>query len=259
MTDVAATDPSLDQTPLAAFLPLRQGMNIADYHLLLVGEFDRSMVDFSPTLLCQGKGQQAMIFAANPEDPGHSFQFLGCDQQGLRLRPRQHVVWGAYGKVLIFVEGVGGVYSFFSDLEGIDSQGVYHFRLPALVYQRKTRLRRRLHLDGEIVLRRRSGETLYGSLHDLSLDGASFFLSEPEIQLGESALVEFAVLDCGRCETVITTVRRDSRSAVRGDLIGGRLLLTKEQRKKVEHLYLCLEHPQYRHWSSHLDKPGNSF
>ena len=46
-------DLTLDHTPLASLLPLRKGMNIADYHLLLVGEFDRSIVDFVPDGLCQ--------------------------------------------------------------------------------------------------------------------------------------------------------------------------------------------------------------
>ncbi|WP_369573360.1 PilZ domain-containing protein [Acidithiobacillus sp. IBUN Pt1247-S3] len=254
-----STDVTLDRTPLVSLLPLRKGMNIADYHLLLVGEFDRSMVDFVPDNLCQTTIGNAVLFAADPQDPGHSFSFLGCDQSGLLFRAQNSAVWGAYRKVLVFVETAGGIYSFFSDLDGIDSQGVYHFRRPALLYQRKTRLRRRLHLDGEIVLRRRSGESIPGSLHDLSLDGASFFLANCPLDAGEAALVEFDVVDCGHCETVVTTVRREARSATLGDLVGVRLLLTKEQKKQVEHLYLCLEYPQLRHWNQHLDNSGDAY
>ena len=253
------TDLTLDHTPLVSLLPLRKGMNIADYHLLLVGEFDRSMVDFLPDSLCQTSGGGAVIFAADPQDPGHSFTFLGCDQSGLLLRPQSSAVWRDHRKVLVFVETSGGIYSFFSDLEGIDSQGIYHFRRPALLYQRKTRLRRRLHLDGQIVLRRRNGDSIAGSLHDLSLDGASFFLANCPLDAGEAALVEFDVVDCGHCETVVTTVRREARSATLGDLVGVRLLLTKAQKKQVEHLYLCLEYPQLRHWNQHLDNPGDVY
>ncbi|WP_308388793.1 PilZ domain-containing protein [Acidithiobacillus sp. AMEEHan] len=251
------TDVTLDRTPLVSLLPLRKGMNIADYHLLLVGEFDRSMVEFVPDSLCQaGADSSAVIFAADPQDPGHSFSFIGCDAHGLQFRAQGNAVWGNYRKVLVFIETAGGIYSFFSDLDGVDSAGVYHFRRPALLYQRKTRLRRRLHLDGQILLRRRSGESITGALHDLSLDGASFFLANCPVDPGESALVEFDVVDCGHCETVVTTVRREARSATLGDLVGVRLLLTKAQRKQVEHLYLCLEYPQLRHW--HLDNPADA-
>ena len=67
------------------------------------------------------------------------------------------------------------------------------------------------------------------------------------------------MINCGHCETVVTTVRREARSAALGDLVGVRLLLTKEQKKQVEYLYLCLEYPQLRDWSQHLDNSADAF
>ncbi|WP_369522734.1 PilZ domain-containing protein [Acidithiobacillus caldus] len=248
MTTEVSTDqvPMPDHVNLQRLLPLRAGLNMADYHLLLLGEFERQIVDLLPEDLCTAVDAEAVIFAADPDDDGHRFRLLGCDAESLRFRAAASTPWPSYGKSLIFVElpGHSGIYSFFSEFRDRDEDGVYRFKIPPLLYHRPTRLSARLRLEGEVLIRRKGGVECRGRVHDFSLNGASFFTDRADLRPGEALLVEFDVVDCGRCETVVTTVRREARGGPEGNLVGVRLMLTEAQRRRLEYLFHCRRDPE---------------
>jgi len=230
---------------LQHLLPLRAGLSMADYHLLLLGEFERQMVDLLPEDLCEAQNAEAVIFSADPDDDGHRFRLLGCDAESLRFSAVGAEPWPSYGKSLIFVElpNRTGIYSFFSEFRDREDGSVYRFKIPPLLYHRPTRLSARLRLEGEVRIRRKGGVECRGRVHDFSLNGASFFTDRADLCPGEALLVEFDVVDCGRCETVVTTVRREARGGPEGNLVGVRLLLTEEQKRRLEYLFHCRRSP----------------
>ncbi|MEL5847896.1 MAG: PilZ domain-containing protein [Candidatus Igneacidithiobacillus chanchocoensis] len=236
-----------DPASLVRLLPMRNGMNIADYHLRVIGDFDRDSIQFGIEKLCSKTGCPAMLFSADLLDPGHAFVFQSCTAAGLELRPVSSSVWSNYQKLLFIVQSADGLFSGFCALEGIDSRGVFHLHRPNILYYRDVRLHRRLHLDGEILLRRKNSENLSGLLNDFSPTGVSFFVRNAYLDRGEVLLASFAVPGCGECDATARVVRSAPGSATLGSLVGLQLLLTKSQQQRMEHLHFCLQHPNLRH------------
>ncbi|MGC9128402.1 MAG: PilZ domain-containing protein, partial [Acidithiobacillus sp.] len=144
-----------------------------------------------------------------------------------------------YRRVLLFVESSGSILMGLSAFK-CRHQGNDSFSPPALLYRRRTRQDRRVRIDGQILLRHRDGRTIVAHLNDFSPSGASFY-ADQLFPVGETLLAEFEVLDCGTCETVVTTAREE-RLPSGGPyryLVGVKMQLTAAQRKKAEQLYLC--------------------
>jgi hypothetical protein len=244
---------SRDPASLIRLLPMRNGMNIADYHLRVIGDFDRKSVQFGMEQLCAQSARPAMLFSADLLDPGHAFIFETCTAAGLELRPVSSSVWSNYQKVLFIIQSIDGLFSGFCALEGIDSRGIFHLHKPNILYYRDVRLHRRLHLDGEILLRRKNGEKISGLLNDLSPTGVSCFVRNGYLDRGEVLLTSFTVTGCGECDATARVVRSAPGSATLGSLVGLQLLLTKTQHQRMEHLHFCLLYPELRHQDQYKD------
>ncbi|MGC9239934.1 MAG: PilZ domain-containing protein, partial [Acidithiobacillus sp.] len=215
---------------------LRSGLELAEYLQLLLPEFPES-VAFSDSGICQAASADAVILSSDPEDAGHPYRFLGCDPdtQDLRMTPKRPNLIDEkhYRRALLFMEAQGRILMGLSAFK-YRHQGTDCFSPPPLIYSRKTRQDRRVRIDGQILLRHRDGRTITARLHDFSPSGASFYTDEP-FPVGESLLAEFEVLDCGACETVVTTAREERLPA--GSpyryLVGVKMQLTAAQRKTL--------------------------
>lgn len=238
-------DPTLEDAGLRDFLPLRSGLQIADYHALLMDDFQRIILDSLPEQLCRAAGAAAVLFSADTADAGQSATFAGCSPEGLRFSGGALPLRAHPGKHLVFLEVPEGMYSFFTDFRAQRGEHLL-FSPPPILYQRPTRLAKRMRLQGPLILLRKNGQQHAGMLHDFSLTGASFFTGTDTLALGEALLIDFDVMECGRCETVVTVLRKEARDARLKHLVAVRLLLTKAQRKKVEYLFLCHKYPQLR-------------
>ncbi|OFC61616.1 pilus assembly protein PilZ, partial [Acidithiobacillus caldus] len=159
--------------------------------------------------ICAGGRGAAVILSTDPNDGGHPYVFEGCDatSQNLLFTPARPNFLGddLYRRALLVIEQDGRISMGLSSFQ-YRHQGQAHFSPPGLVYQRSTRKDKRIPIEGNILLRRRDGRTVLARLHDFSPSGASFYTDEP-FAVGETFLAEFEVLDCGICETVVTTAR----------------------------------------------------
>ncbi len=237
----------VERSSLSAFLPMRAGLNMADYHLAIMGESEHSDVDVLPAALCGKKGLETVIFSDDTEDSGHVFWLQGCGPEAVSFAAQGGAVWNRYGRCLAFVGTETEIFSFFTGFQGVDpTSGLWHFATPRIVYHRPKRQNRRFPLDAKVVLRRRDGRVHEVVLHDFSVSGASFFTDRRDLHPGEAFLMEFEVPECGYCETVVTTVRLEARTGSRPNLVAVRLILTEKQKKQVEHLLLCQEYPHLR-------------
>jgi len=231
-----------DDSNLGMLLPLRSEMDLASYMELLIPEF-RTPLDFVESRVCNDGRGAAVILSTDLNDGGYPFIFEGCDPISMNLlfTPARPTLLGddAYRRALIFVEQDGRISMGLSSFL-YRHQGQTHFAPPGLVYQRNTRKDRRIPIEGNILLRKRDGQTILARLHDFSPSGASFYTDE-EFVAGDTFLAEFEVLDCGTCEIVVTTARREdlTRGAPYRYLVGVKMQLTAAQRKKAEQLYLC--------------------
>ncbi|MGK9450981.1 PilZ domain-containing protein [Acidithiobacillus caldus] len=231
-----------DDSNLGMLLPFRSEMDLASYLQLLMPEFQPS-VGFAESRICDGGRGAAVILSTDPNDGGHPYVFEGCDttSQNLLFTPARQNFLGddLYRRALLVIEQDGRISMGLSSFQ-YRHQGQTHFSPPGLVYQRRTRKDKRILIEGDILIRRRDGRTVLARLHDFSPSGASFYTDEP-FAVGETFLAEFAVPDCGTCETVVTTARReDSPLGVPyRHLVGVKMQLTAAQRKKAEQLYLC--------------------
>ncbi len=228
-----------DNTELGMMLPVRSGISIAEYQQALIGEFGDGIFDNIPETLCINEPSAAVIFAADITDTGTHFYFDGCESGTLIFRAKGIHSEEDYKKCLIFLELDDFVYMFFSDLKNI-FEGRHYFDMPRLIYRRASRKAKRVRLEGAITLRKAGGAAFVGRLHDFSPSGASFYASKGLFQPGENVLAEFAIADCGTCETVVNIVRvEEAGSSAEECLIGIRMSLTKDQKRRAEHLYLC--------------------
>ncbi|WMT47844.1 MAG: PilZ domain-containing protein [Acidithiobacillus caldus] len=231
-----------DDSNLGMLLPLRSEMDLASYMELLIPEFQPA-IGIAESRICDGGRGAAVILSAEIDDGGHPFVFEGCDPISMNLlfTPARPTLLGddAYRRALIFVDQDGRISMGLSSFL-YRHQGQTHFAPPGLVYQRNTRKDRRIPIEGNILLRKRDGRTILARLHDFSPSGASFYTDEAFV-VGDTFLAEFEVLDCGACETVVTTARREAlaRGAPYRYLVGVKMQLTAAQRKKAEQLYLC--------------------
>ncbi len=239
-------DPTLEDASLRDFLPLRSGLQIADYHALLMDDFQRIILESLPEQLCAAAPAAAVLFSADTTDAGQSAVFVGCSPEGIRFSGGTLPLQAHPGKHLIFLEVPEGMYSFFTDFRAQRGEHLL-FSPPPILYQRPTRLAKRMRMQGPLTLLRKNGHRHAGMLHDFSLTGASFFTDTDTLALGEAILIDFNVVECGRCETVVTVLRKEARDARLKHLVAVKLLLTQAQRKKLEYLFLCHKYPQLRH------------
>lgn len=235
-----------DDTNLGMLLPLRAGLGMAEYQAFLLGEFPESVVDDVADRLCPCPGGDAVLFSADPEDDGNRFTFHGCDGDNLTFSAKAGMGDRNYRKALVFVEVGQNIYTFFADLRQV-FEGRLHFVMPRLVHKRSARYAKRVRLDGKILLRRKDGRAIQAVLQDFSPTGASFLTGNEGFRVGETMLAEFEIPDCGICETVVTSVRTETRSGGGfRTLVAVKMALTREQRKKAEQLYLCKKAEQMR-------------
>jgi hypothetical protein len=233
---------STDDTNLGMVLPMRADMDLAEYMRLLTPEFFTA-IPIAETVLCTKAGGAAVLLSTAPDDHGHLYRFEGCDPVtgDLIFTPAAKVSIGddAYQRALVFIEQEKQLYMGLSTLN-YRYQNRYQFTPPSMVYVRKTRANKRVTIEGHILLRRLDGRTVLARLNDFSPSGASFYTDE-SFASGEALLAEIEVLDCGVCETVVTTVRQENLHGGRPyrHLIGIKMQLTAAQRKKAEQLYLC--------------------
>lgn len=228
-----------DDTELGMMLPLRSALNIAEYQQFMIAEFGDPLFEDIASMLCTGERGDAVILSSDPLDSGSHFYFDGCDSQALMFRLKGSVAAEDYTKALIFIEIDDLIYMFFADLKYV-FEGRYHFDLPHMIYRRACRGAKRVRLEGAITLRKMSGTEQVGQLYDFSPSGASFTAPKGVYRHGEKALAEFAIADCGTCETVVTIVRIQEEGVPEGQcLVGVRMALTKDQKKRAENLYLC--------------------
>jgi len=238
-----------DDSNLGMLLPVRSGMELPDYFQLLLVDFTESL-PFSDTGLCSVAPAESVVLSTDPDDHGLRYRFLGCDPdtQDLILKPERPDLSGedAYRRALVCIDTQSHVLMGLSTFK-YRLQGNWLFAAPALIYRRRTRQSKRVRVDGQIVLRHRDGRTVVARLHDFSPTGASFFSDEP-FPVGETLLAEFEVLNCGVCETVVTSAREERLPA--GSpyryLTGVKMQLTAAQRKKAEQLYLCKKAEQMK-------------
>lgn len=228
-----------DSTELGMMLPMRGGLSIAEYYESLIYEFGDGLFDGIPTMLCGEHRGDAVIFSADVTDSGAHFYFEGCEAEKLIFRPKGLGPQEDYKKSLIFIEQDDFVYMFFSGLNYVFQERFY-FDLPRLLYRRASRGAKRVRLSGIITLRKVGGVEVVGELHDFSPTGASFFVASGALQAGENILAEFTIQDCGTCETVVNVVRTQTEGMPHGQcLVGIKMSLTKDQKRRAEHLYLC--------------------
>ena len=239
-----------DDSNLGMLLPIRSGMELADYLRFLLVDFPDSL-PFADTKLCGTAPAEAIVLSTDPDDHGHPYRFLGCDldTQDLILEPERLNLLGenVYRRALLCIEAEGQIFLGLSAFK-YRHQGNWLFAAPAMLYRRRTRHDKRVRIDGQIVLRYRDGRTILARLHDFSPSGASFFTDVP-LPIGETLLAEFEVLDCGTCETVVTAARCEhlAAGAPYRYLVGVKMQLTATQRKKAEQLYLCKKAEQMKH------------
>ncbi|MBE7566061.1 PilZ domain-containing protein [Acidithiobacillus thiooxidans] len=232
-----------DDTELGMMLPLRSGLSIAEYQQTLVEEFGEAVFENIPAMLCSERSAEglgdAVIFSADSNDSGAHFYFDGCESESLLFRLKGVLAREDYKKALIFVELGDFIFMFFSDLKYL-FEGRYYFDVPRMIYRRASRRAKRVRLEGAITLRKAGGAEMVGQLHDFSPSGASFYAPRDSYKPGDNVLAEFTIADCGTCETVVTVVRVQEEGAPAGQcLVGIRMSLTRDQKKRAEHLYLC--------------------
>ena len=231
-----------DNSTLGMMLPLRSGMDLGQYLQRVMPEFPDSL-PFADAGLCKRAPMEAVVLSSNAGDLGHPYRFLGCDPdtQDLLLTPKRAGTLGEgdYRRALLFLEEKGSIILCSTALKYLHKDS-WCFSPPSLLYRRRTRQDKRVRISGQIIVRFRDGRTVTGDLYDFSPSGASFYTDEP-FRLGETLLAEFAVPDCGICETVVTTAReaRLSPNSPSRYLVGIKMQLTAAQRKKAEQLYLC--------------------
>ncbi len=232
---------SEDDTELALMLPHRGDLPLVDFlPLAFLSGYQETMIS-SPTDLGASEGQSTIFYTTESGDNGTLCHFLRFEGQEMVLEPTSPSLGeeAVLRKPLFFQLARPNILGFFADWKH-SAQGLHYFALPTRVLSRKARAQRRVKIDGNILIRSKSGRTVYGKLHDFSPSGASLFLENDFLQPSEMVLVEFEIQECGICETVATVARHERIThPLYPYLYGIHFELTEAQKRKAEHLYLC--------------------
>ena len=242
---------AFDDSELGMMLPFRGDLNLAEYFEALLPEFrEVPATDLAQSPLCANSEGDAVLLSPDPKAPGEVLRYQGCDLESGSLRflaASLSLNQDAKRRVLLFVALDRKVYMGFSEAQGVAS-GLLLFTHPHHLYCRKVRADRRIPMDeGHVILRRQDGRTLRCRMHDFSPSGVSFLVDQ-DIPPGEALMLTFEIPDCGTCETVARVVRQEAlpSGSLYKNLIAVSMSLTKEQRKKAEHLYLCKKGAQVK-------------
>lgn len=242
---------TFDESEIGMMLPFRAELNLAEYFEVLLPEFrEVPATDLGQSPLCSQPDGDAALLSPDPHDPGEALRYQGCDPKSglLRFLPVSlSLDTDAQRRVLLFVAIGRKVYMGFSESRGA-LDGLLLFTHPHHLYWRRIRNDRRIMMeDGHAILRRQDGRTLVCRMHDFSPSGVSFLVDQ-DIPPGEALMVTFEIPDCGTCETVAKVVRHEAlpKGSLYKYLIAVSMVLTKEQRKKAEHLYLCKKGTQMK-------------
>ncbi len=237
-----------DDTELALVLPYRGDLPLVDFLQLAFLSGYQEVTISSPTDLGASEGQIAIFYTPESGDKGTLCHFLRFEGQEMVLEPTspslgEEVV---LRKPLVFLLARPDILGFFADWKH-SAQGLHYFALPTRVLSRKARAQMRVQIEGNILIRSKSGRTFYGKLTDFTPSGASFFLDDGFLQPSEVVLVEFEIHGCGTCETVATMARHERIThPLYPHLYGIHFELKKAQKSKVEHLYLCKKAEQIK-------------
>lgn len=230
-----------DDSELALLLPQRAGCPLVEYLQLTLSADVEDLLRPEPEDIGLQAGNSVIIYSPEEEDDGTLCHVRGWDLGDLVLEPATLSLDAppAYQKALLFVLARPSLLGFFADWKYFQG-GAHHFQRPQRVFRREARATSRLRLEGNIVVRHRSGAVHLCKLHDFSPSGASFYAHDADFTQGEMLLVELEITACGVCETTATVARVENLAhSAYGYLVGVRFKLTAEQQRKAEHLYLC--------------------
>jgi hypothetical protein len=239
---------SEDDTELALLLPHRGGVALVDFLPLVFLSGYEELLQPNPEDLGLAEGQSVIFYTPESGDSGTLCHFCGWEGREFLLEPVNLGLGEAspLRKPLIFVLARPQILGFFADWKH-SAQGMLYFEVPTRVLARKARQQRRVQIEGNILIRKKDGRTIYVKLHDFSPRSASLFLDKDTLAPGETVLVEFEIPECGTCETVATIARQERIThPLYPYLYGIHFELTETQKRKAEHLYLCKKGEQIR-------------
>ncbi|MHB1320550.1 MAG: PilZ domain-containing protein [Acidithiobacillus ferrivorans] len=223
---------------LTMILPIRGEYSLSDYFALL--QADQSAVNVPLDLCnCLEEGSLMTVFPENPQGHVCAFHFRGIESGRVLLTPKFQVDVADYDRALVFAEKDGVVCLFLARLEYV-ADGVFHYTPAPELFQRKVRAHKRLPMCGHVTVRKKDARTFACDIVDFSPAGISFKSRHNDFVIGELLLLEMEIADCGLCETT-GTISHWEKCGLSNAIYGAQLRLTKEEAKKVEHLYLCKE------------------
>lgn len=230
-----------DVLDLRCTLPARSGLELGIYHQLLINDFPAGSFR-DPDDLCADQGSSSIIFSADEGDDGSLFLFEGCNSEKLLFLAQENILQKIFDQSLICIDSKGFLSSFITEFSGIqqESRGLL-FEQPRLINCRKKRSRKRLQLDGEVVVLRRSGKPLRARLHDLSAGGAGFLLADNDLTIGEMVLLELRISMYPLFASTALVVRKEIHLSQHFDFyVGSRFLLTRPQRQQLQNMLQTL-------------------
>ncbi len=239
---------SEDDTELALLLPQRGGLALVDFLPLVFLSGYEERLRPNPEDLGLAEGQSAIFYTPESGDSGTLCHFRGWEGHEFLLEPVNPMLGEAppLRKPLFFCLARPQILGFFADWKH-STQGLEYFEIPTRVLTRQARQQRRVQIEGNILMRKKDGRTIYGKLHDFSPGGASLLLDKDILAPGEMVLVEFEIPECGTCETIATIARQERIThPLYPYLYGIHFELTESQKRKAEHLYLCKKGEQIR-------------
>ncbi len=232
---------NLDDEELDRLLPMRAGLPLGDFLSATFLEGAETLLLPSLETLGLQPGLSAMVFSDDPDDSGTRCRMHHLEPEEIVLERNGDCAGSSqsYQKTLLFLLARPWLLGFFASWKTC-SEPWLRFSRPARILRRTTRSYPRIRVNGTILLHRRQGEVLKGTLYDFSPGGASFYCDIGEFTKGDLLLAEFVVPDCGNCETLVTIARQEVLTNSRWRyLVGVHYNLTGEQRQKLERIYQC--------------------